>query len=183
MDRVEHYLDQLKEVFHDAPEKYDTFLHIMKRFRAMVIDIPGVIAEVIELLADKPRPLLAFNTSLPPDYSINIDSTFVPNMIVPKVDHSPSGGWLEKDITSEQRFEDATLPFFEEGPGGTISEAELEHTEDDSVTYEQRWLPIAAGRKFDNIHCRCSLTRNRGSSAQDDKKSLAQSSGKEPRLA
>ena len=64
------YLDEVKAQFEHQPHVYNQFLDIMKDFKAMVIDTPGVIQRVSALFRGNDRLIYGFNTFLPPGYKI-----------------------------------------------------------------------------------------------------------------
>lgn len=66
------YLDQVKMEFGDRPHIYNEFLDIMKTFKSMQIDTPGVIQRVSALFHGNKRLVLGFNTFLPDGYKIEI---------------------------------------------------------------------------------------------------------------
>ncbi|CAN0292806.1 unnamed protein product, partial [Ectocarpus sp. 12 AP-2014] len=66
------YLDQVKIEFGDKPEIYNEFLDIMKNFKAMAIDTPGVIRRVSSLFRGYNKLILGFNTFLPDGYKIEL---------------------------------------------------------------------------------------------------------------
>ncbi|GER35778.1 paired amphipathic helix protein Sin3-like 1 [Striga asiatica] len=66
------YLKQVKDMFQDQKEKYESFLDVMKDFKAQRIDTAGVIARVKELFKGHPNLILGFNTFLPKGYEITL---------------------------------------------------------------------------------------------------------------
>ncbi|CAA7047392.1 unnamed protein product [Microthlaspi erraticum] len=66
------YLKAVKDNFQDKKEKYDTFLEVMKDFKAQRVDTNGVIARVKELFKGYDDLLLGFNTFLPKGYKITL---------------------------------------------------------------------------------------------------------------
>ncbi|KXS16514.1 hypothetical protein M427DRAFT_154438 [Gonapodya prolifera JEL478] len=64
------YLDEVKRQFEREPDVYNRFLDIMKDFKAMSIDTPGVIHRVSTLFRSHPPLIVGFNTFLPPGYRI-----------------------------------------------------------------------------------------------------------------
>ena len=66
------YLDQVKVVFGDRPQVYNEFLEIMKNFKSMRIDTPGVIRRVSTLFQGNKELVLGFNTFLPDGFKIEI---------------------------------------------------------------------------------------------------------------
>ncbi|KAL4065507.1 paired amphipathic helix, partial [Scleroderma yunnanense] len=68
------FLDTVKAQCQDRPDKYSTFLDIMKDFKNEVIDTVGVIERVSILFHGNPSLLQGFNTFLPPGYRIEISS-------------------------------------------------------------------------------------------------------------
>ncbi|XP_024015380.1 paired amphipathic helix protein Sin3-like 5 isoform X2 [Eutrema salsugineum] len=66
------YLKAVKDMFQDKKEKYDTFLEVMKDFKAQRVDTNGVIARVKELFKGYDDLLLGFNTFLPKGYKITL---------------------------------------------------------------------------------------------------------------
>lgn len=75
------YLDQVKVQFVDQPDVYNRFLDIMKDFKSMAIDTPGVIDRVSTLFAGNPQLIQGFNTFLPPGYRIECGVGDDPNAI------------------------------------------------------------------------------------------------------
>ena len=66
------YLDQVKLEFGDRPQIYNEFLEIMKNFKSMKIDTPGVIRRVSTLFQGNKALVLGFNTFLPDGFKIEI---------------------------------------------------------------------------------------------------------------
>ncbi|WOG93367.1 hypothetical protein DCAR_0312651 [Daucus carota subsp. sativus] len=66
------YLKEVKDMFQDQREKYDTFLDVMKDFKAQRIDTTGVIARVKELFKGHNNLIFGFNTFLPKGYEITV---------------------------------------------------------------------------------------------------------------
>ncbi|CAH8387248.1 unnamed protein product [Eruca vesicaria subsp. sativa] len=66
------YLKAVKDMFQDKKDKYDTFLALMKDFKAQRVDTDGVIARVKELFKGYDDLLLGFNTFLPKGYRITL---------------------------------------------------------------------------------------------------------------
>ncbi|KAF8091961.1 hypothetical protein N665_0430s0001, partial [Sinapis alba] len=66
------YLKAVKDMFQDKKDKYDTFLALMKDFKAQRVDTSGVIARVKELFKGYDDLLLGFNTFLPKGYRITL---------------------------------------------------------------------------------------------------------------
>ncbi|KAK1383711.1 paired amphipathic helix protein Sin3-like 2 [Heracleum sosnowskyi] len=66
------YLKEVKDMFHDQREKYDTFLDVMKDFKAQRIDTTGVIARVKDLFKGHNNLIFGFNTFLPKGYEITV---------------------------------------------------------------------------------------------------------------
>ncbi|XP_010462623.1 PREDICTED: paired amphipathic helix protein Sin3-like 6 [Camelina sativa] len=66
------YLKSVKEIFHDNKEKYESFLELMKDFKAQRIDTEGVIERIKELFKGYKDLLLGFNTFLPKGYKITL---------------------------------------------------------------------------------------------------------------
>uniref|UniRef100_A0A1J3CP36 Paired amphipathic helix protein Sin3-like 1 n=1 Tax=Noccaea caerulescens TaxID=107243 RepID=A0A1J3CP36_NOCCA len=64
------YLREVKEIFQDQREKYDSFLEVMKDFKAQRTDTSGVIARVKELFKGHNNLIYGFNTFLPKGYEI-----------------------------------------------------------------------------------------------------------------
>lgn len=62
----------MKNRFADRKEVYDTFLDIMKEFKAQRIDTSGVIARVKDLFRGHRELILGFNTFLPKGYEIEL---------------------------------------------------------------------------------------------------------------
>ncbi|KIY93141.1 paired amphipathic helix protein Sin3a [Monoraphidium neglectum] len=59
------YLRDVKNKFADRKDVYDTFLEIMKEFKAQRIDTAGVIQRVKDLFRGNKELILGFNTFLP----------------------------------------------------------------------------------------------------------------------
>ncbi|KAK4272056.1 hypothetical protein QN277_020656 [Acacia crassicarpa] len=72
------YLKEVKDMFHDQREKYDTFLEVMKDFKAQRTDTAGVIARVKELFKGHNNLIFGFNTFLPKGYEITLDEDEAP---------------------------------------------------------------------------------------------------------
>ncbi|CAN8244921.1 unnamed protein product [Cochlearia groenlandica] len=66
------YLKAVKDMFEDKNGMYETFLEIMKEFKAQRVDTNGVIARVKDLFKGYDDLLLGFNTFLPRGYRITI---------------------------------------------------------------------------------------------------------------
>ncbi|XP_023643046.1 paired amphipathic helix protein Sin3-like 5 isoform X2 [Capsella rubella] len=66
------YLKAVKDMFQDNKEKYETFLGVMKDFKAQRVDTNGVIARVKDLFKGCDNLLLGFNTFLPKGYKITL---------------------------------------------------------------------------------------------------------------
>ncbi|CAH2038379.1 unnamed protein product [Thlaspi arvense] len=65
-----HYLKAVKNIFQDNVETYETFLQVMKDFKAQRVDTLGVIEKIKALFKGYNDLLLGFNTFLPKDYTI-----------------------------------------------------------------------------------------------------------------
>ncbi|KAE8446484.1 hypothetical protein EG329_011947 [Mollisiaceae sp. DMI_Dod_QoI] len=76
-----HYLDQIKVEFQDQPEKYNLFLDVMKAFKAVELDTPGVIDHIHFLFAGREALLQGFNLFLPPGWSISPQTPPNPNFV------------------------------------------------------------------------------------------------------
>ncbi|XP_039159223.1 paired amphipathic helix protein Sin3-like 2 isoform X2 [Eucalyptus grandis] len=72
------YLKEVKDMFQDQREKYDTFLEVMKDFKAQRTDTTGVIARVKELFKGHNKLILGFNTFLPKGFEISPDEDETP---------------------------------------------------------------------------------------------------------
>ncbi|KAK9837425.1 hypothetical protein WJX81_001540 [Elliptochloris bilobata] len=66
------YLRDVKVRFQDNKETYDTFLEIMKEFKAQRINTEGVIERVKSLFRGNRELILGFNTFLPKGYEIQM---------------------------------------------------------------------------------------------------------------
>lgn len=66
------YLDRIKAAFPSRPDKYNSFLDIMKDFKAQEFGTDETIARVIELFGEERDLILGFDTFLPPGYSIEL---------------------------------------------------------------------------------------------------------------
>ncbi|KAL1222790.1 Paired amphipathic helix protein Sin3-like 6 [Cardamine amara subsp. amara] len=88
------YLKAVKDIFQDNKEKYETFLELMKDFKAQRVDTTGVIERIKELFKGYKELLLGFNTFLPKGYRI----TIVPEEEKPKtrVDFKDAIGFVTK---------------------------------------------------------------------------------------
>uniref|UniRef100_A0A7S3QMC6 Histone deacetylase interacting domain-containing protein n=1 Tax=Dunaliella tertiolecta TaxID=3047 RepID=A0A7S3QMC6_DUNTE len=67
-----NYLREVKVRFVDRKEVYETFLEIMKEFKAQRIDTSGVITRVKQLFKGHRELILGFNTFLPRGYEIEL---------------------------------------------------------------------------------------------------------------
>ncbi|KDD75246.1 hypothetical protein H632_c788p1, partial [Helicosporidium sp. ATCC 50920] len=67
------YLREVKTRFTGNRKVYESFLEIMKQFKAQHIDTSGVIEKVKELFAGHPELILGFNTFLPKGYEIRME--------------------------------------------------------------------------------------------------------------
>jgi paired amphipathic helix protein Sin3a len=74
-----NYLDLVKAEFHNQPETYDLFLDVMKSFKDLFLDTPGVIDHVIYLFEGRGALLQGFNSFLPPGWTIPPDAHSNPN--------------------------------------------------------------------------------------------------------
>ncbi|XP_010528284.1 PREDICTED: paired amphipathic helix protein Sin3-like 2 isoform X2 [Tarenaya hassleriana] len=72
------YLKEVKEIFQDQREKYETFLEVMKDFKAQRTDTAGVIGRVKELFKEHKNLIYGFNTFLPKGYEITIEEDDAP---------------------------------------------------------------------------------------------------------
>ncbi|CAH2072717.1 unnamed protein product [Thlaspi arvense] len=72
------YLKEVKEMFQDQRDKYDTFLEVMKDFKAQRTDTSGVIARVKELFKGHNNLIFGFNTFLPKGFEITLDEEEAP---------------------------------------------------------------------------------------------------------
>lgn len=59
------YLREVKSMFTSQREVYETFLEIMKEFKAQTIDTYGVIQRVKQLFKGNRNLIIGFNTFLP----------------------------------------------------------------------------------------------------------------------
>ncbi|XP_010510993.1 PREDICTED: paired amphipathic helix protein Sin3-like 5 isoform X1 [Camelina sativa] len=66
------YLKAVKDMFQDNKEKYETFLGVMKDFKAQRVDTNGVIGKVKDLFKGYDDLLLGFNTFLPKGFKITL---------------------------------------------------------------------------------------------------------------
>ncbi|KAI8469341.1 MAG: hypothetical protein J3K34DRAFT_522233 [Monoraphidium minutum] len=66
------YLRDVKNKFADKKDVYDTFLEIMKEFKAQRIDTAGVIQRVKDLFRGHKELILGFNTFLPKGFEIQV---------------------------------------------------------------------------------------------------------------
>ena len=67
------YLDLIKEKYNSRPHLYNRFLDIMKEFKALRLDTPGVIDRVLQLFNGDRELILGFNTFLPQGYRIMME--------------------------------------------------------------------------------------------------------------
>ncbi|XP_018439632.1 paired amphipathic helix protein Sin3-like 6 isoform X2 [Raphanus sativus] len=67
-----HYLRTVRTIFHDNVGKYETFLEIMRDFKAQRVDTAGVIDRIKDLFRGYNDLLLGFNTFLPKDHTITL---------------------------------------------------------------------------------------------------------------
>ncbi|XP_018719171.2 paired amphipathic helix protein Sin3-like 2 [Eucalyptus grandis] len=72
-DDAMSYLGELKDTLRDEPEKYNTFVEIMKDFKSQRIDAMMVVARVKELFTGYERLIHGFNTFLPDGCKISPD--------------------------------------------------------------------------------------------------------------
>ncbi|CAN0924410.1 Paired amphipathic helix protein Sin3-like 1 [Linum grandiflorum] len=72
------YLKEVKDKFQDQKEKYDTFLEVMKDFKAQRTDTAGVIKRVKELFKGHNSLIYGFNTFIPKGYEIVLDEDETP---------------------------------------------------------------------------------------------------------
>ena len=75
LEDVLAYLDRVKLKFEDAPEIYNQFLDIIKKFHAQSIDAPGFIERVLQLFRGHPMLILGFNPFLPRGYTIEFSDS------------------------------------------------------------------------------------------------------------
>lgn len=69
------YLSRMRETFkHDQPQIYNSFIDIMKDFKAQLINLPRVISEVRHLFHNYPELISGFNVFLPGGYKIDMSS-------------------------------------------------------------------------------------------------------------
>ena len=67
------YLREVKTRFQNNRKVYDSFLEIMKQFKAQTIDTSGVIKKVKSLFYGHQELILGFNTFLPKGYEIKVE--------------------------------------------------------------------------------------------------------------
>ncbi len=67
------YLREVKTRFQNNRKVYDSFLEIMKQFKAQTIDTAGVIKKVKSLFYGHQELILGFNTFLPKGYEIKVE--------------------------------------------------------------------------------------------------------------
>ncbi|CAN6884560.1 unnamed protein product [Brassica oleracea] len=67
-----HYLKTVRNIFHDNVGKYETFLEVMRDFKAQRVDTAGVIERIKDLFKGYNDLLLGFNTFLPKDHTITL---------------------------------------------------------------------------------------------------------------
>eukprot|EP00892_Ulva_mutabilis_P008708 jgi/Ulvmu1/6209/UM028_0065.1 len=67
------YLREVKAMFTSQREVYETFLEIMKEFKAQTIDTYGVIQRVKQLFKGNKNLIIGFNTFLPKGFEIRME--------------------------------------------------------------------------------------------------------------
>ncbi|XP_056846372.1 paired amphipathic helix protein Sin3-like 4 isoform X2 [Raphanus sativus] len=67
------YLKIVKKTYQDKVEVYESFLEVMKDFKALRMDTCGVILRVKELFKEEKELLLGFNIFLPKGFEITIE--------------------------------------------------------------------------------------------------------------
>lgn len=88
------YLEQVRQQFSENPEVYNTFLEVMKKFKAQTIDTQGVIRKVGDLFIDHPDLIIGFNTFLPAGYEVQVINGSILKIIEP-------GGAIEFPLNPE----------------------------------------------------------------------------------
>jgi hypothetical protein len=68
------FLAKVKAEFDGKPRIYETFLDVMKKFKAAAMDTPEVIKQVLRLFKGHDNLILGFNTFLPKDQRISLAS-------------------------------------------------------------------------------------------------------------
>ncbi|CAA7020729.1 unnamed protein product [Microthlaspi erraticum] len=87
------YLKAVREMFRDNQEKYETFLELMKDFKAQRVTTEGVIERIKVLFKGYTDLLLGFNTFLPKGYRIILPEEEKPKI---KVDFKDAIGFVTK---------------------------------------------------------------------------------------
>lgn len=104
------YLREVKNRFADKKDIYDTFLEIMKEFKAQRIDTAGVIQRVKKLFKGHRELILGFNTFLPKGYEIELAR------VSDDEDEAPPSGWGGPTLGPSASMPRAALPP-KEAPG------------------------------------------------------------------
>ncbi len=102
------YLDLVKELLH--PEGYNTFLDIMKEFKALKITAANVVVRIEALYKGHPRrPELArgFNIFLPVGYKIRVEFSSPGEVVVIDESGDDDGFEMLETRTAEERVEAA----------------------------------------------------------------------------
>uniref|UniRef100_A0A1J3I1R9 Paired amphipathic helix protein Sin3-like 6 n=3 Tax=Noccaea caerulescens TaxID=107243 RepID=A0A1J3I1R9_NOCCA len=87
------YLKAVREMFRDNQEKYETFLELMKDFKAQRVTTDGVIERIKVLFKGYTDLLLGFNTFLPKGYRIIVPEEEKPKI---RVDFKDAIGFVTK---------------------------------------------------------------------------------------
>lgn len=89
------YLRDVKNMFTNQREVYETFLEIMKEFKAQTIDTYGVIQRVKQLFKGNKNLIIGFNTFLPKARTL---PSAQGSVCIPPADH-PHGHAHERRCT------------------------------------------------------------------------------------
>eukprot|EP00232_Nephroselmis_pyriformis_P019508 CAMPEP_0182880668 /NCGR_PEP_ID=MMETSP0034_2-20130328/16687_1 /TAXON_ID=156128 /ORGANISM="Nephroselmis pyriformis, Strain CCMP717" /LENGTH=677 /DNA_ID=CAMNT_0025013665 /DNA_START=122 /DNA_END=2152 /DNA_ORIENTATION=+ len=107
------YLRDVKERFKDQKLIYDTFLDIMKKFKAQDINTEGVIHRVKVLFKGHRELILGFNTFLPPGFEIDCPEEEEPKPPKQPVEFDQAISYVNKIKTRFSRDERVYKAFLE----------------------------------------------------------------------
>ena len=146
------YLEEVKLQFYNRPAVYNSFLDIMKEFKAQTIDTPGVIERVSTLFTEYPLLIQGFNTFLPQGYKIEYSN--VPGDPFPvKVVTPYSGGAVELNagVIHAQQQEAQQLQLQQAEQQQNISDTqnipETVETENENLQ-EQNYSQVSQNQQF-----------------------------------
>ncbi|KLO13144.1 PAH2 domain-containing protein [Schizopora paradoxa] len=108
-----NYLEAVRAEFVNEPGVYSNFLDVMKNFKSLLVDTPGVMERISTLFSGHADLIRGFNRFLPPGYHINCNTQDAETLITFEM---PYG------VTVQQEHTDA-----EEGPRNTTFESEEFH--------------------------------------------------------